>query len=270
MSQPCQAACTDSDWECGSWSECSIAGSQTRTCTKIHACTGGVTPPQEKTCQLVCDDSGNNGWNCTDWSACSPEGKQTRTCERCKENPGTPPTQEKQCVYKGTEAFTERDVVIKRAGKDTLYYLAADGKRYVFPNVLAYKSWFTDFTGVHELVDEQLFGLPLAGNITYRPGVKMIKIETDPKVYAVAPGGVLRWVVSETVAAQLYGPNWNQKIDDVSEIFFINYTFGPDINSAPDFDPVAASQAATSVNDDKHIPHSNNPRGSDTKPDTGK
>lgn len=180
----------------------------------------------------------------------------------------SPPLVE-QCIHQPAPPIMERGIVLKRKGADALYYLAADGKRYVFPNLQAYKSWFKDFTDVVEVSDEQLSSVPLAGNITYRPGVKMIKITTDPKVYAVAPGGELRWVSSEAVASQLYGADWNKKIDDVPDIFFINYKFGAAITSPSDFDPVAAAQASASVDDDKHIQHAGQPRHSDTAPDVG-
>ncbi|MBI4458076.1 fibrobacter succinogenes major paralogous domain-containing protein [Candidatus Uhrbacteria bacterium] len=268
VSQPCQIMCTESDWTCGDWVACEF-GVQKRTCSKLKQCEGGVVPALEKSCPISCES--NNGWNCTEWSECGPEGKQTRTCDRCKSNPGTSPTLEKQCVYKqpGKERFKERDVVVKGVDRKTLYYLAADGKRYVFPNASVFKSWFIDYTDVYALTDDQLFGLPLGGNITYRPGIKMVKIETDPKVYAVAPNGVLRWVVSEKIAEQLYGFDWNKKIDDVPDVFFINYSFGSDIHSASDFDPISTSAAATSVNDEKKVLRSDKPRLSDTKPDVG-
>ena len=64
-----------------------------------------------------------------------------------------------------------------------------------------------------------------------RPGTWMIKIQTDPKVYAVEPYGVIRWVSSEEIANALYGPDWNQKIVDVDVTFFINYQQGSAITT---------------------------------------
>ena len=43
----------------------------------------------------------------------------------------------------------------------------------------------------------------------------MVKVPSDPKVYAVAQGGVLRWISSEAVAVRLYGADWNKEIDDI-------------------------------------------------------
>ncbi|MDI3496477.1 MAG: hypothetical protein PWQ35_498, partial [Patescibacteria group bacterium] len=67
---------------------------------------------------------------------------------------------------------------------------------------------------------------PLGGNVTMRPGTKLVKITTDPSVYAVEPNGVLRKIANESQAAALYGTNWNKRIVDVPDSFFTNYTIG--------------------------------------------
>jgi hypothetical protein len=64
------------------------------------------------------------------------------------------------------------------------------------------------------------------GAVTYRPGTRMVKIVSDPKVYVIARGGILRWVSSEAMAAQLFGATWNTMIDDVPDSFFVNYKIG--------------------------------------------
>lgn len=105
-----------------------------------------------------------------------------------------------------------------------VYYVYNDGgtlKRAAFPNSKTYFSWFEDFSGVKTISTDELANISYTGKlITYRPGTKMIKIDTDPKVYAVEPGGVLRWVNSEATAKALYGANWATMIDDVPDAFF--------------------------------------------------
>jgi len=127
-----------------------------------------------------------------------------------------------------------------------VYYVGADGKRHAFPNEKAYFTWYQDFSGVNEISASELAAIPLGNNITYRPGVRMVKFTTLNKVYAVGPGGVLRWIASEDVARALYGDNWNQQIDDIADPFYVNYTFGSDVNTAADFNPTSVkAQAAT-------------------------
>jgi hypothetical protein len=122
---------------------------------------------------------------------------------------------------------------IKTATSKAVYYCGADGKRYVFPNDKTYFSWYTNFLDITTVSDATLAMIPLGGNVTYRPGVKMVKIQTDPKVYAVDHGGVLRWVTSAELAAGMYGSTWASKVDDISDAFFVNYTVGQSITSLP-------------------------------------
>ncbi len=89
------------------------------------------------------------------------------------------------------------------------------------------------FGKVKTITDAELAALSLSGtNMTYRPGTRLVKITTDPKVYAVEPGGSLRWVKDEATAKALYGDTWNKQIDDVPDVFFTNYSKGADVDSA--------------------------------------
>ncbi len=126
--------------------------------------------------------------------------------------------------------------LIKASG-DSVYYYGQDGKRYVFPNEKTFKTWYDDFSLVKEITDEELASVPIGGNVVYRPGVKMVKITTDPKVYAVDQGGILRWVETPEIATSLYGENWSRMIDDVPDAFFVNYTVGNPISSSAEFKP---------------------------------
>jgi hypothetical protein len=108
-----------------------------------------------------------------------------------------------------------------------VYYCGRDGKRYVFPNEKTYFTWFADFKGVQRIPDAQLAALVIGGNVTYRPGVRMVKLQSAPTVYVVDAHGTLRAVPSEAVARTLYGADWNTKVDDLSDAFFVNYQSGP-------------------------------------------
>lgn len=113
-----------------------------------------------------------------------------------------------------------------------VYYVGADGKRYVFPNFKTYDTWYDGYDSVSVISEEEMAALPIGGNVTYRPGTRLVKVVSDPTVYAVEPGGVLRAVVSETVARSLYGENWADRVDDVPDAFFVNYTVGEPVTSA--------------------------------------
>lgn len=143
--------------------------------------------------------------------------------------------------------------IVKREGETTLYYIGIDGNRYIFPNEKTYKSWFVDFSDVEEVSDEELSEYPLVGNIRYRPGVLLIKIQTDPKVYAVSKNGVLRWVRNERLAKKLYGDFWSQLVEDISAAFFTNYSVGEDIDEDGDFDPDQEVAESETIDENRGI-----------------
>lgn len=128
-----------------------------------------------------------------------------------------------------------------------VYYWGADGKRHAFPNEKTYFSWYADFSGVQTVSATAMAALPLGPNVTYRPGVKLVKFPTVPQTYAVDAGGVLRWVKTEEAARALYGATWNKTTDDLPEAFFTNYRFGADIASASDFNPEAVRAASPTI-----------------------
>lgn len=144
-----------------------------------------------------------------------------------------------------------------------VYYVGEDGFRYVFPNEKTYKTWYSDangnadFSTVKTLSDARLAAMQMGGNVTYQPGSKMIKINSDPKTYQVSPGGVLRWVTSEDVAVAVYGVTWNTQIDDVPDGFFTNYSIGSAIESIDDLDEAVCfdegEPCSYTISDDKEL-----------------
>jgi len=129
--------------------------------------------------------------------------------------------------------------LIKSNDLSTVYYLGDDNgtlKRYVFPNQKTFDTWYDDFSTVKTVSRKKLESYPLSGvNITYRPGVKMLKITTDPKVYAVDRDGTLRWIKSQAIADGIYGLNWEAEIHDLPDSFLTSYNFGEDITSDEEY-----------------------------------
>ncbi len=125
----------------------------------------------------------------------------------------------------------ESGSLIKGESSSAVYYCGADGKRYGFPNERIYFSWYEDFDEVIELTDAELAAASLGGNVTYRPGVRMVKLESIPNVYLVEPGGILRWIQSPSLATQLYGEDWAKNVHDLSDALFTNYTLGEPLSA---------------------------------------
>jgi hypothetical protein len=133
--------------------------------------------------------------------------------------------------------------LVKHADQPAVYWFGTDNKRHAFPNVRVFNSWFTDFSGVRTVTAGELSAMPLGPNVDYRPGARLVKLTTDPKVYAVAEGSVLRWVKTEEAARRLFGADWSSRVDDLSDVFFVDYQVGAELDgtSYPDGQVVRAS-----------------------------
>jgi len=118
---------------------------------------------------------------------------------------------------------------------EAVYYMGTDGKRHAFPNPKVYFSWYRDFDSVRVAELKLLSQIPLGSNVVYRAGSRLVKFETNPKVFAVEQEGVLRWVPTEAMAHTLYGPLWSRLVDDVSDAFIMDYRFGADLQEVSDF-----------------------------------
>lgn len=151
----------------------------------------------------------------------------------------------------GTLIKLPDDANINTTTDAVVYYLGADGKRHAFPNERVFRSWYSNFNNLRVITAAQMASLPLGPIITYRPGVRMVKFQTDPKTYAVARGGELRWVRTEAIARAIYGTRWNTIIDDFSDAFFTDYRFGADITSASDYSATSATAGTTTIDQDQ-------------------
>ena len=108
----------------------------------------------------------------------------------------------------------------------SVYFCGADGRRHVFTTSRVYFSWYADFSSVLIIGDAQLAAIPLGENVTYRPGKLLVKAQSDPKIYAIARGGLLRWVPTADKAKELYGADWERRIDYIPDAFFFDYKIG--------------------------------------------
>lgn len=163
----------------------------------------------------------------------------------------------------GTGTVTDRPVMgtlIKTACPDgaaadhpckAVYYYGQDGMRHAFPHERVFFTWYADFSSVVEVTDAAMSAIRLGRTVTYRPGVRMVKFTTVPRVYAVTRQGELRWVPTEDLAVALYGANWARNIDDLQDAYFTDYTYGPDISSVSDFN--ANQQTGGTVTIDQNL-----------------
>ncbi len=122
--------------------------------------------------------------------------------------------------------------LIKGPNSDAVYYIGADMKKYVFPDGKTYFTWYKNFNGVKKVTVNDLDMYPNGGAVTYRPGTKLVKTVDSNKVYAVEPGGTLRWIKDEATAIALWGSNWAKNVNDVIPGYFsATYKVGADLGS---------------------------------------
>ncbi|MBM3204796.1 hypothetical protein FJZ48_02330 [Candidatus Uhrbacteria bacterium] len=154
------------------------------------------------------------------------------------------------CQFAGYELIKLPDDGNSNTQEDSaVYYYGKDCKRHAFPNVQTYMSWYWDFSKVQTVSAVTLSLMPLGKNVTYRPGVYMVKFPSVPKVYAVGRGGVLRWVTSESLATTMYGSSWRYLVYDIPESFYTNYVFGADIVAPGNFIPNTERDSTPTIND---------------------
>lgn len=121
--------------------------------------------------------------------------------------------------------------VIKTADSPTLYFVDDDGKKHAFNSFRVFDSWFSDFSKV-KVVSVDVFSQVSSGMKMYvQPGTYLITTQATSRVYAVEPGGMLRWIQDETTASLLYGANWAKKIIDIPAGEFNNYKMGTPLDN---------------------------------------
>ncbi len=125
----------------------------------------------------------------------------------------------------GFFALKEGDL-IKSAAFSAVYWYQG-GRRSPFPNETTYRSWFgQDFSKVLTVPADQLASITLGKNVKIKGGTYLVKIQSDPKTYAIEPDGTLRWIQTEAQARALYGSTWNTRVRDVDVSLFSDYAIG--------------------------------------------
>ncbi len=118
----------------------------------------------------------------------------------------------------------------------TVYYLGADGRRHAFPHFSVYFTWYCDFSKVKIIPASDLASIPLGKNVTYRPGIRLVKFISVPTVYVVMTGGILRAIPDEKTARIIAGDAWGKTVHDINDAFYLDYQIGAPLASTNDLD----------------------------------
>jgi len=138
--------------------------------------------------------------------------------------------------------------MIRGTTSPMVYYYAANGKRYVFTTKDVLASWYNTSQEivagsssmcykVQQLSDSDLAAIPIGGNVNIRPGTYLIKITSDPKLYVVTRGRVIRPLANNDLAAIIFPGSSSGRIRVVPDAFFTGYSQGQAITAASDYNP---------------------------------
>lgn len=145
--------------------------------------------------------------------------------------------QEEEVVSTSEEGIQIGDVVTSDVAS-SVYYISDANERRPFINESAYFTYFDSFNAV-ETVDNQAFsGFGLTGLMLPKAGVVLVKIQSDPRVYALEENEAdpfapkLREIATEEVAIEMYGENWADYVVDIEPTFFTHFAKG-DVIASP-------------------------------------
>lgn len=140
-------------------------------------------------------------------------------------------------------------------GVPYLYYMEGLVRHFVSGDSVLESWWGADDCGVCEQVtlidDVTVLQYVLDANLTIRPGAFIIGIASDPSRYVIDACATIRNTDDVTLEA-IYGIDWLNFVRIVPDIFFVDYTMGPDVVTAADYDLLAAQ--ARSLTDELACP----------------
>jgi hypothetical protein len=117
--------------------------------------------------------------------------------------------------------------LFKVPNNNAVYLLNNKLERMYFPSSDIYHTWYEDFSGIREIsgacVDNYPAPVSPPYGVNYRPGSRLVKTKLSPSVFAVLPNNTRAKIGSESVARDLYGFDWADRVRDVPETYWPNY-----------------------------------------------
>lgn len=127
---------------------------------------------------------------------------------------------------------------VRSYGFPAVYLVEADMSRSVFWDTTTFFTWADSWDQVVWVSDATLPTLTLGGAVLPKAGVVLVKIQSDPKVYAIENDSdpELRWVPTEEVATSIYGSAWADYVIDVDSTVLSSFEAGDDMDASDDVD----------------------------------
>jgi len=107
-----------------------------------------------------------------------------------------------------------------------IYYVDENLVRHPFWNATIFFTYADSWNEVIWVTDATLPTMTLGSPMLPKEDVVLVKIQSDPKVYAVDSNNTLRWVPDETTALTLYGTGWANYVIDLEATIFAKYSTG--------------------------------------------
>ncbi len=126
---------------------------------------------------------------------------------------------------------------IRGVNYSTVYFIDALGVRHPFFNAQEFLTYGISFANTRVVSDATLPYLQLGTPMLPKPGVVLVKIVSNPRVYAIEVNPLdqfrprLRWIPDEATAIALYGQNWAQFVIDIDETQLFRFGFGLDMQA---------------------------------------
>ncbi|MFH1088867.1 MAG: Ig-like domain-containing protein [Candidatus Uhrbacteria bacterium] len=119
---------------------------------------------------------------------------------------------------------------------NTIYYIDENNERRPFWDSNTFFTYADSFNEVVWVTDATLATLTLGSPMLPKAEVVLVKIQSDPKVYAIDIGDILHWVPSEATAIGLYGSAWADYVIDLEPTTFVRFTVGDDMTTSDSVD----------------------------------
>jgi CSLREA domain-containing protein len=116
--------------------------------------------------------------------------------------------------------------LVKTNHNDTVYMIDIDQTRRPFVNREIFFTWYEDFRFVRIISELEMSSIALGPPMLPRPGMALIKLADDLKVYAVEHNMILRWIPNESTARFMYGELWQSQVLELEPYLFARYTIG--------------------------------------------
>lgn len=173
-----------------------------------------------------------------DFTITVPAAPPSEGDDASAESPSLPQGTDLIPVGTGVSPFTGKEEtltsvrvgdVIRTEGSPTIYYIDTDGTRRPFVDAQTFFSYGYSFADVTLVTGATLPKLAVGLPMLPKPGVVLVKIQSDPRVYWLEQSeGVttLRWVASEDVATGMFGTVWSTFVIDLPPTLFARFTQG--------------------------------------------